>query len=222
MTAGARRRPVHWSSVTGALLVGLVAAALTPSCKKDKESLILVAVSLDAPPTIPLASLTLETKAKTVTIELEGELSTDPDHPTVYGLYVGETGLVRVDVTASPTPGQCAGFIGSRAASITTAGDTKTIQVALAPANVCRPTGTGGHGGGGGGPAPCTGTPPPAGVAPTLTCCTTYDHADLLPGQDCDDNDTYVYTSAFSPDGSLVVTGGDDGRVISGPTTAIR
>jgi hypothetical protein len=199
-----------------ALSLGLMAAALAASCKKEHESLILVAISLDAAPSIPLTSLKLETREKSVTVELEGNLSTDPDHPTVFGLYVAETGLVRVDVTASPVPGQCAGFIGSRAASINMAGDTKTIQVGLAPANVCNPTGAGGHGGGGSGGSapPCTGTAPPSGVAPTLTCCTTYDHAELPSGQDCDDNDTYLYTSAFSPDGSLVVTGGDDGRVM--------
>jgi WD40 repeat protein len=63
-------------------------------------------------------------------------------------------------------------------------------------------TGTGGAGGG------CTGTP---GALPSLTCCREFDH--LATAQVCDSNDTYLFNVAFSPDGTKLLTGGDDDRV---------
>ncbi|HEY7373649.1 MAG TPA: hypothetical protein VIF57_15920 [Polyangia bacterium] len=80
--------------------------------------------------------------------------------------------------------------------------------------------GTGGSGTGGsgtgtagqGGSSSCAGPAPPAGTPPSLTCCTEYDHT--LLGTACDDNDTYIYNLAFAPDGTRLVTGGDDGRYV--------
>jgi hypothetical protein len=68
--------------------------------------------------------------------------------------------------------------------------------------------GTGGGAAGTGGAAGCTGTPA---SLPSLTCCREFDH--LATPQVCDGNDTYLYVVAFTPDGTKLLTGGDDDRV---------
>jgi hypothetical protein len=212
-----------WARACGAALLAAAAlAGVVAGCNKDKESLILVRLSTEGTPAVALASLTIQAMAQsagqTETFVLEAPLSTSTAAPTVFGIYVGATGMVKVTVTARPAAGSCAGFLGSSSVNISTAGDTKPTQIALKPGNVCTATGAGGHagsgqGGRGGSEPPCLGTAPPPGVPPSLTCCTTYDHGEVT-ADNCDDNNTYVYTAAFSPDGSLVMTGGDDGRVL--------
>jgi WD40 repeat protein len=101
-------------------------------------------------------------------------------------------------------------------------GDTVTITVMLKTANLCGTAGNGGGGtmgtggstgtGGTGGSVGCTGVQPPAGTPPSLKCCTEYDHS--LTSLACDSNDTYMYGVAFTPDGKLAVSGGDDGRYV--------
>jgi WD40 repeat protein len=76
--------------------------------------------------------------------------------------------------------------------------------------------GAGGRGGatgsagttGTGGAGACGGALPPSGTPPSLTCCTEYLHESACA------YDAYLYTVAFSPDGTLFVSGGDDGRVV--------
>jgi hypothetical protein len=68
--------------------------------------------------------------------------------------------------------------------------------------------GAAGTGGGAGGGPGCTGTP---GSLPSLTCCREFEH--LAVAQTCDLNDTFLYAVAFSPDGTKMLTGGDDQRV---------
>ena len=206
-------------------LMAATVAGLPWACRKETESLIVVQLTADRAATSPIVSVTLEGSGRTRTYPVNG-LSTTKSNPTTLGLYVDQTGNVDVKVTARPAAGSCEGFIGTGRATIGEAGDTKTIPVPLSPSNICQTQGTGGHGGGtggtgGSGPV-CTGTPPPAGVPPTLGCCTTYDHAQLPSGSDCDDNDTYVFTAAFSPDGSLVMTGGDDERIVFWSYDAVR
>ena len=60
----------------------------------------------------------------------------------------------------------------------------------------------------GGASGPCASTPA-AGTPPQLTCCTEYSHE----GSDNCGADAAIYTVAFSTDGKLVATAGDDGKV---------
>jgi hypothetical protein len=198
-------------------LVVVTVALLPAACRKETESLILVQLSAERPATYPITSVTLESSGRTRTYDVDG-LSIDKMNPTTLGLYVDQTGKVDVTATARPAKGHCEGFSGGSSTSIRSDGETRYVPIPLKPADVCDSQGTGGQGGGmggsgGSGPV-CHGTQQPVGTPPTLACCTTYDHAELAAGTPCDDNDTYVYTAAFSPDGSLVMTGGDDGRVL--------
>jgi WD40 repeat protein len=149
-----------------------------------------------------------------------------------------------VDVSAiAVSPSDCSiGYVGQTRTMSFKVGDTTSITITLKRANLCgmggsggsgvggttgsggsAGTGTGGSvgaaGGGGSGAAgqggsttTCAGSAPPAGTPPSLTCCTEYDHT--LLGTACDTNDTFIYNLAFSPDGTRLITGGDDGRYV--------
>jgi hypothetical protein len=127
---------------------------------------------------------------------------------------VGETGAVSIKLKSTNLCGVGGtgggGTTGTAGASGTTgtAGASGTTGTAGASGT----TGTGGSVAGTGGSTPgCTGTVPSAGTPPSLTCCTEYDHT--LQGA-CDANDTFIYQVAFSPDGTRLVSGGDDGRYV--------
>jgi hypothetical protein len=193
-----------------AAVVGIACASLPLGCKKEKESLILVDISTETVPPETLVSLTLSGGGRDATFRLENSLPSDVTLAPVYGLYVDTTGKVTVKATARPNASSCDGFSGSASATLGEPGDTARTSIRLKQVNLCG----GADGGSDGGNQPvCTGTAPPAGVPPALTCCTEYDHADLTGGSTCDDL-TRIYTVAFSPDGSKVITGGDDGRVV--------
>jgi WD40 repeat protein len=215
----------------GRVSIGLLSLlALALGCTKEKESLILVAVKADASAG-QLTTLTIEAEGVSQSYRLMGGLGTTT---TTYGLYVPSrvSGGVDVNVTARVGSNCAMGYAGAgRTDANFVAGESVTVTVMLKPSNLCGmggsgggggTTGAAGAGGTGGGNAGssqggtsgggCTGTQPPAGTPPSLTCCTEYDHT--LQGIACDTNDTYIYSVAFSPDGKRVVTGGDDGRYV--------
>ena len=199
--------------------VPLVAfAALAAGCKKEQESLILVAVKADTSTLAgQLNSLTLSAEGVSVTFDLTKTSVGLGTTAKTFGLYVPERVSGGVDVIATAQVGSnCTmGYAGmGRTESNFAPGDTATISIMLKPSNVCGGTGgTGGSTGTGGmGGSSCTGAQPPAGTPPSLTCCTEYDHS--LLGTACDSNDTFMYGLAFTPDGKLLVTGGDDGRYV--------
>jgi len=193
----------------------LALAALAAGCKKDQESLILVALKADTSAAAgQLDSLTLSAEGVSQTYHLEGGLGTTAK---TYGLWVPERVSGGVDVIATAQLGSncMMGYAGmGRTESSFSLGETVQIAIMLKPSDVCG--GTGGAGGstgtGGMGGNSCTGTQPPVGTPPTLKCCTEYDHS--LTGSACDGNDTYMYGVAFTPDGKMVVSGGDDGRYV--------
>jgi WD40 repeat protein len=208
------------------LLAVAALAVLAGACTKEKESLILVSLTTNAPE-LQLRKLTLSAEGVSKTYDLPAGLTTTA---YTYGMYVPSEVSGSVDVTATAQPdGDCTmGYAGTGRTTDFKVGEVGTATIMLkGPSNVCGAGGTaggagtmgsGGRGGGGGtGPGGssgggCTGTLPPAGTPPTLKCCTEYDH--LLTGEACDANDTYIYNLSFSPDGKLLITGGNDGRYV--------
>ena len=71
------------------------------------------------------------------------------DSSIVLGLYVpaNVTGDVRIDATAYPQSGDCAGYKGNHRFTIATAGVTQQVLILMGPADVCVPGGGGGAGG---------------------------------------------------------------------------
>ena len=200
----------------------LVLAALALGCTKDKESLILVSLTTNAA-TPQLRSLTLTAEGVAKVYDLPSGLTTSA---VTFGMWVPAdiTGSVDISATAEPSGDCTMGFTGQGRTTSFKVGETAMVTIMLkGPVNLCGggggaggTQGTGGMGGGAGGmggsTGVCTGTTPPAGTPPTLRCCTEYDHT--LTGVACDDNDTFIYNLTFSPDGKLLVTGGDDGRYV--------
>jgi WD domain, G-beta repeat len=74
--------------------------------------------------------------------------------------------------------------------------------------------GSGGHAGGGSGSGGSgAGGAPPPGTPPSLKTCVEYEHDDS--SVTCNTGgDTAVWSVAFSPNGQLLVTAGDDGRAV--------
>ena len=100
-----------------------------------------------------------------------------------------------------------AGGLGGVGGARSTGGATGTGGKAGA-SGMAGTTGVAGMPGTGGASGPCASTPS-VGSPPQLTCCTEYSHE----GNDNCGADASIYGVAFSPDGKLLATGGDNGTV---------
>ena len=130
-------------------IVLATSVAIAAGCAKDKESLVLAELKLATAGTqatnltsVTLAATPGRTKSYDVTT-LSGDSS------IVLGLYVpaNVTGDVRIDATAYPQSGDCAGYKGNHRFTIATAGVTQQVLILMGPADVCVPGGGGGAGG---------------------------------------------------------------------------
>jgi WD40 repeat protein len=138
--------------------------AIAGGCAKDKDSLVLVELKLATAGTqasnlmsVTLAASPGPTKTYPTITTLTG------DNDTVLGLYVpgNITGDIRIDATANPQSGDCAGYKGSHHVTIAAAGATVQVLILMGPDDVCPPdggaggtsgnAGTSGNGGTGGG-----------------------------------------------------------------------
>jgi WD40 repeat protein len=160
----------------------LVLAALgAVACSKEHDSLIVV--GLTAPqPVSGLQSVAISAGGATQTYDVH---ALDSTTPTQVGIYVpsGVTGTVMV--TASVDAGGCVGYSGQQPATISAAGDTTTVDIALTSVLGCACTEYDHN-------------------DPSDTCDLTASPAV---------GDTYNMAAVFSPDGQFLVTAGSDQRV---------
>jgi hypothetical protein len=165
-------------------------AAGGSACRKEKESLIVVAVTASDSQAGGLVSLNLSAGGVSKAFDLNAGLSQTASY---FGLYVpaGVTGAVDVSASGAPATG-CLGYTGTGTATIAAAGDTANAAITIEPYSFCAPDGGGG-----------------AGAPPSLARCVEYNHND---DPTCT-LDAFVFGVAVSPNGQLVATGADDGRV---------
>jgi WD40 repeat protein len=224
------RRPTSWAVCAsprhpiGLASLALLALVVASGCRKEKDSLIIASVTASDSGGAALTSLTLSVGGVSQTFALTGGLTTTA---LQFGLYVSSDVTGSHTVTASATEATgCRGYKGEQPVDVASAGSTVMLAITMMPGTVCQndggagagasagagggvgPGGSGGHAGSGAG-----GSPP--GQPPSLQTCTEYEHND--PASTCtygETGDTYVWGVAFSPNGQLLVTGGDDGRVV--------
>ena len=190
------------------------------ACKKEDS---LVVVSLTASPAdTALVSVSLTVDGVTKSYPLTNGLS--DSSPTTFGLYLSSDVTGSFTVHASASDGTaCGGYVGASTAPITvTTGGTVATNVVLTPGNTCPVdgggtggSGTGGSGTGGSGTGG-SGTGGTPGAPPSLAHCTEYVHnADPTAACVAGDPSTDVEITdvAFSPDGKLVYSAGNDSRV---------
>ena len=161
----------------------LLAAATALGCRKDKEYLIQVSLTTQAPVTnLSSLKLTIAGVAKTYPL---AQLSSDP---IVYGFYVPDEVGTRVQVSAGAQSGtSCVGLAGSGTATI--AGDIGAVSIEMVAGNACS-------------------EPQP----PSLLHCREYQHIEPAECDDSNTG-TYVRSVAFSPDGKYFASGASDGLV---------
>jgi hypothetical protein len=227
----------------GAALTLLVAtcSALGAGCGKDKQSLVLVNLRLAGADdrAMNLKSVTLTANPGPTKEFPLSMLSADMN--TEFGLYLAGSVSGDVSILAIAEPNQgCVGFRGSGAVVIESPGETKPVLVLMQAANTCiddggvggsggaaGTAGTAGSTGGGGAAGTGTGGGGTTGAAgtgtggggrgggmggmagyPSIASCRTFNHAT---NTTCPS--VYVNKVAIAPNGQLVASGGDDGRV---------
>jgi len=193
------------------LLLSTAALALSAGCLKQKESLIVVAITADLD--LPSATtLSISAGKITQTYGISGLTQTTAVERGIY-LDTKTTGQVTVSAT---TQGGTPCKIYSKSTTVNVAaGAIVNATLKLSGGDACGAVSDAATDTGGGvdGPAPDGGTGGfDAGSAdaraPSLMSCTSYIHSI---DTDCTSNTT-VYGVAVSPNGQTVVTAGDDGR----------
>jgi len=172
------------------------------SCKKETESLLVVALTA-TPADATLTTVSIAAASVTQTFALpagQGLSSTARS----FGVYLpsGAGGQIDVDATASGADSSsCGSYQGSGRTTVVTGG-TAQVAIVLRPGAGCSPDGgtDGGH---------------PGDSPPSLARCTEYDH-DLTTGACVSGDsatDVEITDVAFTPDGKLLFTAGEDSRV---------
>jgi hypothetical protein len=177
------------AAVAAALLAGA-------ACKKETESLVVVSLTA-SPADSALGSVVLSVAGVTQSFPLAAGLSDST--PTKLGVYLPASAIGSYTVQAVASDGTaCGGYLGSSTPVEVTSGVTVTTSVLLVPGNTCTVDAGG------------TGAPP------SLAHCTEYVH-NSDPAAACvagDPNtDVEITDVAFSPDGKLVYSAGNDSRV---------
>jgi hypothetical protein len=194
-------------------------ALLAGACAKEKDSLVIVGITAQGE--LPSAtSAEIAVGANHQTFALAGLNATTAVRR---GLYVDSKTVGDVSVQATVLAGTpCLIYSKTGTVNIPNAGATVEVALALTLVGPCTPgtdagvDGPTGSGGGTGGRLDAggagTGGRVDAGTAsgPSLASCVEFNHAATT---DCTNDDPIVYSVAFSPDGQLVATGGDDHRV---------
>jgi WD40 repeat protein len=176
-----------------------VAAALLTAgaCKKDTESLVVVSLTA-SPADSSLTSVSLSVAGVTQPFPLTAGLSDTA--PTTFGVYLPPSAIGRYTVQAVASGGT-ASYLGTSVPVNVTTGATVTTSIVLTPGTDCA-TEVGGTG--------------PPGAPPSLALCTEYVH-NFDPSAACvtgdPSTDVEITDVAFSPDGKLVYTAGNDSRV---------
>jgi WD40 repeat protein len=182
-------------------LAGLSLSAA--SCKKETESLVVVALTaVPADTTLTTVSITAGSVKQTFSLPAGEGLSATAKS---FGVYLPSSVSGSIDVRATAMGADdatCSGYVGSTT-TLVVAGGTSNANVGLQPGNTCT---TGPDGGGGHGSSP-----------PSLAHCTEYDH-DVNPSATCATGDgtpadVEITAIEFSPDGKLLFSAGKDSRV---------
>jgi WD40 repeat protein len=185
--------------------VFLAACALATSCKKETESLVVVALTAaPADTTLTTVSITVGSVKQTFSLPSGEGLSATAKS---FGVYLPSSVTGQIAVKATATGGDaaaCAGYLGNNTVFVLVGG-TSNVDIAMVPGNTC-PSGTdGGTDGGAHGSSP-----------PSLANCTEYVH-NVNPAAACVSGDSttdVVLTDiAFSHSGKLLFTAGEDNRV---------
>lgn len=192
-------RKIRSNSLTACLLTGLCLSAV--SCK-ETDSLVVVALTgSPADTTLTTISISAGSVTKTFTPPAGRGLSSVP---ISFGVYLPSSISGQTNVKATATGGDagaCAGYLGSNTVFVR-AGGTSSVDVAMVPGNTCQ----GGTDGGAHGSSP-----------PSLANCTEYDH-DVNPSATCATGDgtvadVEITDVEFTPNGKLLFSAGEDGRV---------
>lgn len=179
--------------------------------------MIVALTAAPADATLTTVSITAATAAHTFSLPAGRGLSSTP---ISFGLYLPSSvgGQITIAATATGTAGgACAGYRGNTTALVS-AGGTADVDLALQPGSGCPTDGGGGTDGGAGtdGGNGADGGSPHGTSPPSLAHCTEYSH-DVSPNAACVSGDGItdvdITDVAFTHDGKLLFTAGEDSRV---------